>query len=165
MSLIVHILYLFYFSYGIIIYLSNKNLPKTVERNTIMEEVLKFLQEAKTFYVATIDGNQPHVRPFGAVCGFEGKLYLITNNQKDVYKQMMANPKVEISATIDDRWIRLCAEVVLDDRREARKAMLDSMPSLRSMYNEDDGLAVALYLKNATATFCSFTSEPVTCNF
>ena len=135
------------------------------ERNDTMEKVLEFLQEAKTFYVATADGDQPRVRPFGAVCAFEGKLYLITNNQKDVYKQMMANPKVEISATIEDKWIRLSAEVAVDDRREARKAMLDSMPSLRSMYNEDDGLAVALYLKNATATFCSFTTEPKTCTF
>ena len=91
-----------------------------------MKEVLEFLQKAGTFYVATVDGDQPRVRPFGAVCEFEGKLYLVTNNTKDVYRQMLANPKIEISGMADNKWIRLSAEVVRDDRREARKAMLDT---------------------------------------
>lgn len=130
-----------------------------------MEEVLEFLQKAGTFYVATVDGDQPRVRPFGAVCEFECKLYLVTNNTKDVYKQMLANPKIEISGMADNKWIRLSAEVVRDDRREARKAMLDANEGLRNMYNVDDGKVEVLYLKNATATICSFTEPPVSYSF
>ena len=130
-----------------------------------MKEVLDFLQKAGTFYVATVDGDQPRVRPFGAVCEFEGKLYLVTNNTKDVYKQMLANPRLEISGMADNKWIRLSAEAVRDERREARKAMLDANEGLRNMYNEDDGTVEVLYLKNATAAICSFTEPPVSYSF
>jgi len=130
-----------------------------------MEKVLQFLQEAGTFYLATIDGDQPRVRPFGAVCEFEGKLYITTNNQKSVSIQMQKNPKVEISGMVGGSWIRLEAEAVRDDRREARKAMLDANESLRGMYSEDDGVMEVLYLQNATATFCSFTEEPTSVKF
>ena len=115
--------------------------------------------------MATVDGDQPRVRPFGAVCEFEGKFYLVTNNTKDVYKQMLANPKIEISGMADNKWIRLSAEAVRDDRREARKAMLDANEGLRNMYNEDDGKVEVLYLKNATAVICSFTEPPVSYSF
>ena len=126
-----------------------------------MKEVLKFLQDAGTFYVATADGDQPRVRPFGAVVGFEGRIYIMTSNQKQVYKQLEKNPKIEISAmTPDGRWIRLEATAVRDERYEARKAMLDGNPMLRSMYSEDDGKIEVLYLKDATATFSSFTKAP-----
>ena len=130
-----------------------------------MNTVLQFLQQAGTFYLATVQGDQPRVRPFGAVCEFEGKLYLVTNNEKPVYQQIMANPRIEISAMAQDKWIRLSAQAVRDDRREARKAMLDANPGLRRMYSEDDGKVEVLYLKNATATICSFTEAPVVCNF
>ena len=130
-----------------------------------MKETLEFLKKAGTFYLATMDGDQPRVRPFGAVCEFEGKLYLVTNNKKDVYKQIMANPKIEISGMADGKWIRLSGEAVQDPRREAKKAMLDANPGLRGMYNEDDGIVEVLYLKNATAVFCSFTDAPVTHTF
>ena len=130
-----------------------------------MKETLEFLKKAGTFYLATMDGDQPRVRPFGAVCEFEGKLYLVTNNKKDVYKQIMANPKIEISAMSDGKWIRLSGEAVQDPRREAKKAMLDANPGLRGMYNEDDGIVEVLYLRNATAVFCSFTDAPVTHTF
>ena len=127
-----------------------------------MQEVLKYLKESGTFYVATNEGQQPRVRPFGVVCEFEGKLYIVTNNQKKVYKQMMTNPKIEISAMNKDTWIRLEAEVVHDPRREARVAMLEDKDNaiLKSMYNADDNLVEVLYLKNATATISSFTDEP-----
>ena len=130
-----------------------------------MNTVLQFLQQAGTFYLATVQGDQPRVRPFGAVCEFEGKLYLVTNNEKPVYQQIMVNPRIEISAMAQDKWIRLSAQAVRDDRREARKAMLDANPGLRRMYSEDDGKVEVLYLKNATATICSFTEAPVVCNF
>ena len=130
-----------------------------------MKEALEFLKKAGTFYLATVEGDQPHVRPFGAVCEFEGKLYIVTNNTKDVYKQMAANPKIEISGMAGGKWIRLKAEAVRDDRFEARKAMLDENPSLRKMYSEDDGKVEVLYLQNATATICSFSDAPVTYTF
>jgi uncharacterized pyridoxamine 5'-phosphate oxidase family protein len=130
-----------------------------------MNKALQFLQKAGTFYLATVDGDQPRVRPFGAVCEFEGKLYIVTNNEKDCYKQMIANPKVEISGMAEGKWIRLSAEAVRDDRREARHAMLEANASLRNMYNEDDGRVEVLYLKNATVSICSFTEAPVTFTF
>ncbi len=130
-----------------------------------MEEVLNFLKESGTFYLATVEGDQPRVRPFGAVCGFEGKIYIVTNNQKKVYAQMMQNPKVEISGMVGGKWIRIEAEAVRDDRREARVAMLEANPGLSRMYSADDGLVEVLYLKNATATVSSFTEAPVVYQF
>ncbi|MBQ9328750.1 MAG: pyridoxamine 5'-phosphate oxidase family protein [Solobacterium sp.] len=131
-----------------------------------MKQALQFLADAGTFYLATVDGDQPRVRPFGAVAEFEDKLYIITNNQKDVFKQIQVNPKIEISGmTKDGKWIRLSAEAVRDERREARKAVLDANPGLRGMYNEDDGKIEVLYLKNASATICSFTEAPVSFTF
>ncbi len=130
-----------------------------------MKEVIDFLNEAQTFYIATIDGDQPRVRPFGVVNEFDGKLYIITGNKKKVFSQLMANPKVEISATVGGRWIRLECEMVRDDRREAKTSMLEAAPNLRSMYSEDDGVMEVFYMKNATATFYSFTEAPHTVTF
>ncbi len=125
-----------------------------------MERVAKFLKEAGTYYLATLDGDQPRVRPFGTVNIFEGKLYIQTGKVKDVSKQIHKNPKVEISAFKDGQWIRLAGELEEDDRREARASMLDAYPDLRRMYSEDDGNTEVFYFKNATAAFCSFTAEP-----
>lgn len=126
-----------------------------------MKEVLEFLKGAGTFYIATMDGDQPRVRPFGAVCEFEGKLYITTNNKKEVFKQMLKNPKVEISAMYKGKWIRLSGEAYQDDRREAREAMMnDNKAALSGMYSVDDGIFEVLYLKNAKATVYSFTEEP-----
>lgn len=130
-----------------------------------MEKALKFLKECGTFYLATVEDNQPRVRPFGAVCAFEGKLYIITNNQKPVFDQMQKNPKIEISGMAGGKWIRLAAEAMRDERREAKKAMLDENAGLRNMYNEDDGIVEVLYLKNAMATIASFTDAPETWTF
>jgi uncharacterized pyridoxamine 5'-phosphate oxidase family protein len=127
-----------------------------------MKEVLQFLQDAGVFYIATADGDQPRVRPFGAINEFDGKIYIITSNEKDVYKQMQKNPKVEISAmNKEGKWIRLSCQVVRDDRTEAKKSMLDANPSLRAMYSEEDGKMEVLYFQNASATICSFTEAPV----
>lgn len=125
-----------------------------------MREVLDYLKEAGTFFLATSEDGQPRVRPFGAVVEFEGKLYIVTNNRKNVYRQMLANPKVEISAMIKNTWIRLVAEAIADDRREARVQMLEANPGLGSMYSADDGLMAVLYLRGATATFYAFGGEP-----
>ena len=130
-----------------------------------MEEVYEFLKKCGVFYVATIDGNKPRVRPFGAVNIFEGKLYLQTGRVKNVSKQMKINSNIEITSFIDGKWIRLEAEVVDDDRREAKVSMLDNNPELKAMYSADDDNTQVLYLKNAKATFCSFTEAPRTVEF
>lgn len=131
-----------------------------------MEETLKFLQDCKTFYLATVEGDQPHVRPFGAVCGFEGKLYITTNNQKKVFAQMEKNPKIEICGMAHGKWIRVEAEARCDRRREARQAMMDAnTAALSKMYSVDDGIFEVFYLENATATIYSFTADPVVYKF
>ena len=129
-----------------------------------MNEVLKYLQDCGTFYLATVEGNQPHVRPFGAVCEFEGKLYIVTNNQKDVYKQMKTNKIVEISAMNNGTWIRLNGVVKEDTRREARVAMMEANESLQSMYSVDDNLMTVFAFEHGVATICSFTEEPKVIN-
>ena len=130
-----------------------------------MQEVYDFLKDAETYYLATMDGDQPRVRPFGTVDIFDGKLYIQTGKVKDVAKQIATNPKVEICAFKDGRWLRITGELVEDDRREAKKHMLDSYPVLRRMYSEDDGNTLVLYFKNATAVFSSFTEPPRTVRF
>ena len=130
----------------------------------MMEKALKFLQECGVFYLATLEdgpaGAVPRVRPFGAVCAFEGRLYITTNNQKKVFEQLRKTPRVEISGMAGGKWIRLSADAVCDSRREARAAMLDANPGLRGMYGEDDGIMDVLYLKDAEASICSFTDAP-----
>ncbi len=130
-----------------------------------MEKVAKFLKEAETYYLATVDGDQPRVRPFGTVNIFDGKLYIQTGKVKDVSKQIHANPKVELCAFKDGQWVRVAGELVEDERLEAKQAMLDAYPSLQGMYKADDGNTEVFYFKNATATFSSFTAAPEVINF
>ena len=124
-----------------------------------MQEVYDFLKSCNTYYLATVEGDQPRVRPFGTVDIFEGKLYIQTGKVKDVSKEMQANPKVEICAFDGEKWIRVAGEVVRDDRVEAKEHMLDSYPNLKTLYRADDDNTEVLYLKNATATISSFTEE------
>ena len=130
-----------------------------------MERVCKFLKDAETYYLATVEGDQPRVRPFGTAHIFEGRLYIQTGKIKPVSRQLLANPKAEICAFHNGTWLRVAGELVEDDRVEARKSMLDAYPSLRKMYDENDGNTQVFYFKNATATFSSFTSAPETIEF
>ncbi|MDR2132526.1 MAG: pyridoxamine 5'-phosphate oxidase family protein [Clostridiales Family XIII bacterium] len=132
-----------------------------------MQEVHDFLKQCDTYYLATVEGDQPRVRPFGTVDIFEGKLYIQTGKSKDVSKQIAANPKIEICAFDGEsgRWIRVRADAVDDDRREARQHMLDAYPMLQDRYSADDGNTQVLYLKNAVATIFSFAGEPKTIRF
>lgn len=123
-----------------------------------MERVVEFLKEAGTYYLATVDGDQPRVRPFGTAHIFEGKLYIQTGKVKDVSKQIGVNPKVEICAFKDGEWLRVSGTLVEDDRREAKEAMLEAYPHLKAMYSADDENTQVLYFKDATAVFSSFTS-------
>lgn len=130
-----------------------------------MERVCKFLKDAGVYYLATVEGDQPRVRPFGTAHIFEGKLYIQTGKVKPTSQQLAANPKAEISAFYNGSWIRIAGELVEDDRAEARKSMLDAYPQLRNMYHEDDGNTQVLYFKNAVATFSSFAAAPETVEF
>jgi uncharacterized pyridoxamine 5'-phosphate oxidase family protein len=130
-----------------------------------MERVAKFLKEAGTYYLATVEGDQPRVRPFGTVNIFDGKLYIQTGKVKEVSKQIHANPKVEICAFKDGEWLRVAGTLVEDDRREAKQAMLDAYPSLQGMYSADDNNTEVFYFKDAVATFSSFTKAPETVKF
>lgn len=123
-----------------------------------MKRVCDFLKNAEVYYLATVEGDQPRVRPFGTAHIFEDKLYIQTGKAKPVSSQLKANPKAEICAFKDGTWLRLAGELVEDDRVEARKSMLDAYPDLRAMYDENDGNTQVLYFKNATATFSSFTA-------
>lgn len=138
---------------------------KGTHNTSEINEVYRYLQ-GRTFFVATDDGGQPRVRPFGALDLYEGKLYIQTGNVKNVYKQMATNPRVEICSMGEDgTWIRITVNVVRDDRVEGRQHMLDANPNLKKMYSADDGKCEVLYLANAEATFYSFTSEPRTVIF
>lgn len=131
-----------------------------------MEEVLNYLRENPIFYIATVEGDQPRVRPFGAVAEFEGKLYICTNNTKKVFKQIEKNSKVEISAMgKGGSWLRLEAKCIADERKEAKEKMLADNPGLKNMYSVDDGMFEVLYLKDATATFASMKGEPKVVKF
>ena len=127
-----------------------------------MEKVCEFIKSAGVYYLATVEGDQPRVRPFGTIHIFEGKLYIQTGKIKNVSRQLPANPKAELCAFKDGTWLRVACELVEDDRLEPKKAMLDAYPNLRGMYDENDGNTQVLYLQKATATFSSFTAEPET---
>ena len=130
-----------------------------------IERVYQFLNEAGTYYLATADGDQPRVRPFGTILLMGGKLYIQTGKVKDVSKQIAANPKAEICAFKDGKWLRVACELVNDDSHEVKVAMLDKMPTLKAMYSADDDNMQMLYFKNASATFSSFTAAPETISF
>ena len=130
-----------------------------------MKRVHDFLKKADVYYLATVEGNQPRVRPFGTVNEFEGKLYIQTGKVKPVSHQIAANPKAEICAFCEGAWIRIACELVEDDRLEPKKSMLDAYPMLRGMYDENDGNTQVFYMKDATATFCAFGKEPETVTF
>lgn len=130
-----------------------------------MNEVLEFLKNCGTYYLATMDGDQPRVRPFGTIDMFENKLYFQTGKVKDVSKQLQANPKIELSGMLGDQWIRVQAVAIIDERVVAKQHMLDAYPSLQEMYKADDGNIEVLYLENATATISSHTEAPKVIQF
>ena len=134
--------------------------PNSNQEQSI-KEVYDFLKKCGHYFIATIDGDQPRVRPFGTAAIFEGKLYIQTSKQKNVSKQIAKNPKVEICALNKElnRWVRIEAILVNDDSIEAKRYMLEEYPELKSMYSAEDSNTQVLYLKDATATFYSYTDE------
>ena len=125
-----------------------------------MKEAYEFLRKCGTFFLATEEDGQPRVRPFGALSDFGGKLYIETNNQKKVYQQLVKNGKVELCGMHEEKWIRLEGVVKEDTRREARVAMLEENPSLKSLATPDNGTMTVFYFESGTATVYSFTEEP-----
>ena len=130
-----------------------------------MNEVLEFLKKYHVFYLATVDGDQPHVRPFGVAEEYNGKLYTQTGKKKNVAQQLKANPKAEICCFGDGKWLRIECELIWDDSYDTLQYMLEKNPNLRRMYDEKDGNCLALRFENAKATFSSFTEPPRTVEF
>jgi uncharacterized pyridoxamine 5'-phosphate oxidase family protein len=145
---------------------ANAAAPKDQKSEVDMREVYDFIKGCGHYFLATVDGDQPRVRPFGTVAIFDGKLYIQTGKKKDVSKQMARNPKIEMCAFDGkDKWVRVQAVAVNDDRLEVKRFMLDSYPELKSMYSAEDSNTQALYLKNAKATFYSFSGDVKTVEF
>ena len=130
-----------------------------------IEKVYQFLEEAHTYYLATVEGDQPRVRPFGTALLYDGRLYIQTGKVKNVSKQLAANPKAEICAFTGGTWLRVAGELINDDSRDVKVAMLEKAPSLKAMYSADDDNTQVLYFRNATATFSSFGGAPETFTF
>lgn len=129
------------------------------------KDVVEFIKKAGVYYLATMDGDQPRVRPFGTINLFNDKVYIQTGKVKDVSKQIAANPKVEISACVGGEWIRVCGKLVNDDSIEAKRSMLDNYPDLKAMYDAEDDNTQVLYFEDATATLSSFTAPPEVVQF
>ena len=129
-----------------------------------MEKIYEFIKKCGTYYLATVDGDQARVRPFGTIDLFEGKLYIQTGKGKDVFKQANG-AKVELCCFDGEKWLRLAGTLVDDDNVAAKKHMLDDSPQLRAMYDENDPNTAVLYFKDAKATFSSFTAAPETIEF
>ncbi len=136
-----------------------------MKKTATVNDVHDFLKKTGTYYLATVDGDQPRVRPFGTVMLYDGKLYIQTGRKKNVSKQIGKNGKVELCAFDGNCWLRLSGTLVDDNRREVKAAMLDNYPALKKMYSADDDNTQVLYFKDATAVFSSFGGEPVTVKF
>lgn len=131
-----------------------------------MKRVYEFLKQCGYYFLATVDGDKPRVRPFGTVNLFKNRIYVQTGKVKSVAKQLKQNPHVELSAMNNDgKWVRVSAEAVLDESFEAQESMLNEYPSLKSMYAVGDGNTEVYYLKNGKAQICSFTDEPLIIDF
>jgi uncharacterized pyridoxamine 5'-phosphate oxidase family protein len=142
---------------------SKNNMQEAVKEG--IEKVYHCLNDAQTYYLATVDGTKPRVRPFGTILLQDGKLYIQTGKVKEVSRQISENPFVEICAFMNGTWLRISAELVEDDNHDIKVAMLEKMPSLKGMYSADDDNMQMFYLKDATATLCSFTAEPEVVTF
>lgn len=147
---------------SLLIWLTSEN---NLTRRITLEKTYEFLKQCNTYYLATLEGDKPRVRPFGTANIFDGKLYIQTGKSKNVSKQMHANPKIEISAFGGGKWIRLEATAVEDERLEAQQSMMDAYPSLQNRYKAGDGNTEVWYLKDATSTICAFSGETETENF
>jgi len=125
-----------------------------------MNEIMNFLSASKVFYLATTEGDQPHVRPMGFVMDHDGKLAFCTSNQKSMYKQLVANPKVEICC-VDAKYntLRICGKAVFCTTAETQRKALEIMPALANMYAVGDGKFEIFYLDNIQAVCQTMSGE------
>jgi len=121
-------------------------------RAAAMRQTHDFIKNAGHYFIATVDKDQPHVRPFGTIHIFEGRLYIQTGRKKKVGRQLKSNGKIELCAMKDDKWIRLSGTVAEDPRHEAKSSMLDAYPSLKKIYSPDDDNTMVLFFVPGTAT-------------
>ena len=149
----------------IILYFNAHLRHQNAYRRITMKRVLDFLKKAEVYYLATVECDQPRVRPFGTINEFEGKLYIQTGKIKPTSRQLAINNKAEICAFTNGEWLRVACELIEDDRIEPKKSMLDAYPNLRAMYDENDGNTQVFYIKNAVATFSTFGKAPETVEF
>lgn len=126
-----------------------------------MSKVVDFLNEAKTYYLATVEGDQPRVRPFGAAAEYDKKVYFATNNEKKVYAQLLENPHIELSAMSKGEWIRVTGNAVLDEKIEVKKAILEAVPFLKNTYDINDGKLAVFYIDQMKAVVSNFSGESV----
>lgn len=126
-----------------------------------MNNVLNELRKVKVFYIATVDGNKPRVRPFSSITEFEDKLYICCGKQKEVYKQLKTNPYIEICGMYDrGSWLRVAAKAVEDERIEAQEAMLEDQSGPSQLYKAGDGRFVVFKLEEVEALKFNFYSAP-----
>lgn len=125
-----------------------------------MKEVFDFLKRCGVYYLATVEGEQPHVRPFTSLNYYNDRIYFQTGKVKPVAHQLKANHKIEISGMAKGSWLRLTGEAVLDESEAAQQSMLDANPGLDKMYAVGDGNIEVYYIQNAKADICSFTDAP-----
>lgn len=126
-----------------------------------MSKVVEFLNEAKTYYLATVEGDEARVRPIGATVEYNGKVYFGTSNQKKMFKQLIKNPNVAISGMNNTHWIRITGKAVVDNSADAKRAMLEANPVLKDMYSINDGIFEVFFIKDMKAILYSFTSAPI----
>lgn len=141
----------------------NESSKEKIMKN--MQDVCTFIKEARTYFIATVEGDQPRVRPFGTIHVYQGRLYIQTGKRKDFSRQLAVNPKAELCAFNGKEWLRLSGTLVNDDSLEAKESMLEQYPELKSMYSATDDNTQVLYFKDATAILYSFGNAPVTVKF
>ena len=146
--------------------ITNDTISKEM-KDANMQEVQSYLKECGAFFIATADGDQPRVRPFGVSEIIDGRLYIMTGKVKDVYKQMAKNGKFEICALkkSGSEWMRLSGTLVNDETLSVKEEFLNRNEGLKSMYKADDDNMAVLYITNATARFCSFSAPERKVNF
>jgi Uncharacterized conserved protein len=126
-----------------------------------MNEILKFITDAGIFYIATVEGDKPRVRPFAFAMEYQGKIYFCTSNKKNVYNQLKSNPQFEAcTRSKDGQWLRLNGKAVFDSSTDAKAKAFEIMPGLAKIYKTED--FEVFYIEDAAATFYSMTDEPKT---
>ena len=126
-----------------------------------MNRVVEELKKVKIFYIATVEDDQPRVRPFSSIAEFESNAYICTGKHKEIYSQISKNPKIELSGMYDGgTWLRVSATLELDERIEAQEAVLNDPTGPSQLYKPNDGRFVVYKLTNVKALKYNFYAAP-----